>query len=302
MTAEERKAGAVKLLRMSTEEQAIAFGVLREAARNGDAESAIKVAVCHYLGVGCMQNYKAAVSCAKKQLFTQGSNIAAIAQYIYGTSLLFGRGIDQNDADAVKWLDLSAHVGLRLSKFQLAGCYASGRGVLRNLEKARELVREAALAGDRSAMTHIGQMCLEGIGGPSDGNQAIMWFQRAADAGDPIGMLNFALCCVQGSGVPKDLQKGQALYERVAECGFVPAMCTLAIFFAKHPELPSADTFSKYWLARAWDADEEFADSIIHQTPQREQLENEARFTLEKLHEYNELFQLITQIPAEEKQ
>ena len=102
MTAEERKAGAVKLLRMSTEEQAIAFGVLREAARNGDAESAIKVAVCHYLGVGCMQNYKAAVSCAKKQLFTQGSNIAAIAQYIYGTSLLFGRGIDQNDADAVK--------------------------------------------------------------------------------------------------------------------------------------------------------------------------------------------------------
>ena len=126
MTAEERKAGAVKLLRMSTEEQAMAFGVLREAAKNGDAESAIKVAVCYYLGIGCMQNYKSAILYVRKHLFTQGSNIAPLAQYIYGTCLLFGRGIDQNDDDAVKWLDLSAHVGLRLAMFQLAGCYASG--------------------------------------------------------------------------------------------------------------------------------------------------------------------------------
>ena len=293
MTPEETKQAAIQLLKSSTEDQALAFGALQRVARNGDGDAATKVAVCFYLGVGCMQNYRAAVLHARKQIGTEGS--APLAQYIYGTCLLYGRGIEQNVEQAAIFLESSSHVGFRLSTFQLAGCYASGRGVPQNMIKARYLLHEAARAGDRAAMSHLGQMCMEGIGGPSDNTQAVFWLQKAANAGDPIGMQNLGFCFERGIGVIKDLQKAQQMYEGAAEWGYIPAMSALAALFLRYPDLPEADMKYRFWLTSAVDTDDEHMDAIVNNSPRKVQLDNEARFTLEKMHEYNELIKFITQ-------
>ena len=165
---------------------------------------------------------------------------------------------------------------------------------------SRQIAREAALAGDRAAMTYYAQMCLEGIGGPSDDRQAIMWFQCAAEAGDPIGMHNFALLCLKGAGVPKDIKKAQHFYEEAAYWGYVPSMCELSALFMRHPELPDAETFSMFWMKAAFDEDEEYADAICYQKPGMEQYQRNARWIFDQMHEYNELFELVAKPPAKE--
>lgn len=297
MNDEEKKKTAIDLLKMYTEQQARAFGALRQASFNCDSDATSRISACYYLGIGCMQNYKAAANYAKKVVSSNTNTSKALAQFIYGSCLSLGEGVLQSHEEAVKYFSLAAKSGLRLAKYRLASYYASGQGGVQNMKRARELFLEAAYAGDPASMGVVGQMCLEGIGGARDGDQAVFWFQRAADAGDPMGMQNFALCCEKGFGVPKDLQKAISMYEGAAKYGYLPAMCILSSFYMKHPELPNAETLSKFWMAAAFEEDEEFASAICYKSPDKDRLEGEARLLLDRMHEYNELMILITKSP-----
>ena len=297
MNDEEKKKDAIDLLKMYTEQQARAFGALRQASLNYDSDATSRISACYYLGVGCMQNFKAAATYAKKVALSNTDSSKALAQFIYGSCLRLGEGVLQSHEEAIKYFSLAAKSGLRLAKYRLASYYSSGQGGVLNMRRARELFLEAAYAGDSASMAVVGQMCLEGIGGPSDGDQAIFWFQRAADAGDPMGMQNYALCCENGVGVPKDLQKAASMFEGAAQYGYLPAMCALSAFYMKHPELSNSETFSQFWMAAAFEEDAEFASAICNKSPDKDRLEGEARLLLDRMHEYNELMILITKPP-----
>src|SRR5690606_19678831 len=58
------------------------------------------------------------------------------AEYEIAIRYLEGRGIPQNTAEAVRWLERAAAAELAPAQFRLGGLYEKGQGVKKNLETA----------------------------------------------------------------------------------------------------------------------------------------------------------------------
>ncbi|WP_171126811.1 MULTISPECIES: sel1 repeat family protein [unclassified Ruegeria] len=86
-------------------------------------------------------------------------------------------------------------------------------------EMARKLFESCANAGYTSAMTWMGQLDNNGLGGPYDPDAAAAWDKRAADLGDPVGKFNYGLNLLRGHGVAKNPELGRAYVDEAAEDG-----------------------------------------------------------------------------------
>lgn len=90
----------------------------------------------------------------------------------------------------------------------------SGRHVM-----ARELFQRCAEAGYTGAMTWMGQLDNNGLGGEYDPDAAAEWDRRAAEAGDPVGKFNYGLALMRGHGVARDEARGRSLVDEAASEG-----------------------------------------------------------------------------------
>lgn len=66
------------------------------------------------------------------------------AQYNLGMCYLQGHGVAQSPAHAAQYLGMAALQGFQLAEANLARMYEEGRGVKKDLERAKELYRAAA--------------------------------------------------------------------------------------------------------------------------------------------------------------
>ena len=140
-------------------------------------------------------------------------------------------------------LSLGAVMGkVRRGEVDMTTCAAgyyitkSGRHSL-----ARELFALCAEAGWTGAMTWMGQLEDNGLGGPEDAEAAARWDRRAAEAGDPVGQFNLGLDHLRGRGVARDAAAGRALIDRAAEAGFAPARRLRAAGYDPSEVTPDAD-------------------------------------------------------------
>lgn len=90
----------------------------------------------------------------------------------------------------------------------------SGRHAL-----ARELFERCARDGWTGAMTWMGQLDDNGLGGPEDPARAAGWDRQAAQAGDPVGQFNYGLDLMRGRGVARDVVAGRTLVDEAARSG-----------------------------------------------------------------------------------
>ena len=88
---------------------------------------------------------------------------------------------------------------------------------------ARTLFQNCAEAGYTGAMTWMGQLDNNGLGGEYDPDAAANWDRRAADAGDPVGKFNYGIALMRGHGVARDEVRGRALVDEAAGEGLVIA-------------------------------------------------------------------------------
>jgi len=86
-------------------------------------------------------------------------------------------------------------------------------------EMARKLFESCANAGYTGAMTWMGQLDNNGLGGDYDPDAAAAWDKRAADLGDPVGKFNYGLNLLRGHGVPKDEELGRTYVNEAAQDG-----------------------------------------------------------------------------------
>ena len=70
-------------------------------------------------------------------------------------------------------------------------------------EAARTLFKSCAEAGYAAAMTWMGQMDNNGLGGDYNPDAAAAWDKRAADLGDPVGKFNHGLNLLRGTVLPE---------------------------------------------------------------------------------------------------
>ena len=84
---------------------------------------------------------------------------------------------------------------------------------------ARATARDLAAKGSAAAQALLGQMLLDGFGGPADPIEALGWFRRAADEGEPMALNMVGRCFENGWGVTADIAAAADWYRRAAERG-----------------------------------------------------------------------------------
>ena len=80
----------------------------------------------------------------------------AEAQFCMGVRYTNGRGVEQDDEEAVKWYRKAAEQGNASAQCNLGWCYDNGEGVEQDYEEAAKWYRKAAEQGNASAQYNLG--------------------------------------------------------------------------------------------------------------------------------------------------
>ena len=107
----------------------------------------------------------------------------ARAQFALGLMYRDGRGVAQDDAEAVRWFRLAAEQGMAEAQFNLGGMYVLGEGVPQDDTEAEKWFRLAAEQGNADAQYIIGLMYGTGDGLPEDYVLGYAWLNLAAEQG-----------------------------------------------------------------------------------------------------------------------
>ncbi len=102
---------------------------------------------------------------------------------LYARAYFYGRGVETNDGEALRWTKAAADKGDALGQVMLAAMYARGRGVQLNYSEAMRLYRAAADKGSAVGMLGVGVLYANGSGVSQDYAEARKWFQAAANKG-----------------------------------------------------------------------------------------------------------------------
>ena len=105
-----------------------------------------------------------------RRLAEQGD---AEAQFILGVMYSQGRGVPENDAEAVRWFRLSADQSYAAAQYNLGLLYDNGRGVPENDAEAVRWYRLAAAQGLADAQSNLGFMYDNGRGVPENDAEAV---------------------------------------------------------------------------------------------------------------------------------
>jgi localization factor PodJL len=130
-----------------------------------------------------------------------------------------GRGVPQNDDEAVRWLQRAAQQGLAPAQFRLGTFYEKGAGVKRDLGAAHDLYLAAANKGNGKAMHNVAVLYAEGINGPPDYRSAAHWFQKAADVGVADSQYNLGILYARGIGVQQNFAESYKWFALAANQG-----------------------------------------------------------------------------------
>ncbi len=132
-------------------------------------------------GVEAYQRGDYATALTKFRPLAQQGN--AKAQFNLGLMYAKGRGVPQDDAEAVRWYQLAAEQGDAGAQYNLGVMYDLGRGVPQDDAEALRWYRRAAEQGDADAQHNLGLMYAKGRGVPRDYVQAYMWVNLAVAQG-----------------------------------------------------------------------------------------------------------------------
>ena len=115
-----------------------------------------------------------------KALAEQGD---AIAQAELGFMYFEGKGVSENETEAVKWFRLAAEQGVAGAQHWLAMMLSIGVGVPENHTESRKWFRLAAEQGHTGAQLQLGNRYAFGVGVPQNDATAYMWYSVAAALG-----------------------------------------------------------------------------------------------------------------------
>ncbi len=104
---------------------------------------------------------------------------------------------------------VKAETGDAQAQYNLADCYASGRGVAKDNVEALKWYRKAADGNNAEAQLTLGSCCANGFGVAQDYVQAYKWFTLAAAQGEPLARV--ARNNIAPSMTPDQIAQGERL-------------------------------------------------------------------------------------------
>jgi uncharacterized protein len=125
------------------------------------------------------ENYEAAFTA-----FSAGAEQGlAQAQFSIGVMYMEGKGVPQDDQQALDWYRKAAEQGLPKAQYNMGYIYNNGKGVPQDFKQAAGWYRKAADQGAPKAQNSLGIMYQSGKGVSQDYIQAYKWFSLAAANG-----------------------------------------------------------------------------------------------------------------------
>jgi len=118
-----------------------------------------------------------------RQMAEQGQ---AIAQYNLGIIYEYGRGVRQNDVEAVKWYRKASAQGVSVAQYKLGIMYDNGWGVPPSDTEAVKWYGDAAKQGHPFAQHDLAFMYVAGTGVVQDYVRAYMWLNVAVANGNSL--------------------------------------------------------------------------------------------------------------------
>src|SRR6266702_7054891 len=129
----------------------------------------------------------------------------AKAQHGLATYYKYGLGVEQDNANALKWEVLAATQGYAKAESALGNIFLNGdMGVLPNDKQAMTLFQQAADQGDAAGQFYVGFMYAAGRGVPQDDEEAMNWYRKAADQNSAYAQYALGVIYANGRGVPRD--------------------------------------------------------------------------------------------------
>ena len=142
------------------------------------------------------------------------------AQYELGWRFSAGQGVEQNDAEALKWLHKAAEQGHDKSQNVLGAMYATGHGgAPQDDVEAAKWFGMAADQGLAQAQHSLGAMYYYGSGVLQDYTEAVKWFGMAADQGLAQAQHDLGVMYADGRGVQQDYVKAHIWWNLAAAQG-----------------------------------------------------------------------------------
>ncbi len=127
------------------------------------------------------------------------------AQYEIAHRYATGKGVKKDMGKARAWYQKAAARGFAMAQYRLGTLYEKGQGVKKDLASARIWYKRAAGKGNRKAMHNLAVLNAEGgiNGNKPDFKKAAQWFRKAAELGLTDSQFNLAILSERGLGVPQ---------------------------------------------------------------------------------------------------
>ncbi len=186
-----------------------AVDLYRQSARAGNPLAQCDLGACYATGSGVAKDQKEAV-----RLFRLSANQGhALALFNLAEAYRRGREIRKNNLEALRLLRQGVALREPMAMVALSLFHCSGLHVVKDLDKARDLARQAANMGCKEGIIVYG-LLLRG----NDWPEAVKWFRRAID--DPRAKLELAKIFYKGrKGVARDEHEAARLVRAGAAQG-----------------------------------------------------------------------------------
>ncbi len=157
---------------------------------------------------------------------------------------------------AEKWYLRAVLKGHAGAKFRLAGMYAEGRGVQKNLRQAIQYYQDITQGPQVPEKKGLAAFRLGRIYEQADFEdrnleKAAKWYRMASLQGHFAAQLSLADFYWRGEGLPQDRIKGLKLYEALVKKQYVPAMYRLAYIYETGEGVPSQPLKAVAWYQKA---------------------------------------------------
>ncbi len=175
----------------------------------------------------------------------------AYAIHTLGQIYYEGRGVAKDLEKAKGLFETAARMGHSFSMNSLGRMYQRGETVQADPALARRYWEEAAARGDIYGIDNLGFVYLEGIGAPKDNGKALAYFKQASDLGHPEAPSNIGRLYVLGQGVPVDYEEARRWYLIGADRGDAWAAFNLGELYRLGKGGPRDNVHAGYFYARA---------------------------------------------------
>ena len=216
-------------------------------AQQGDADAQFELGRSYTIGRGVAEDDQEAVFWYRKAA-EQGH---VEAQFWLGAMHTSGRGVAEDDQEAVFWYRKAAEQGHAGGQFRLGFSYVGGMGVPVDDLEAVFWCRKAAGQEHADAQFWLGAMHASGRGVAEDDQEAVFWYRKAAEQGHADAQFWLGYSYDSGQGVAEDGREAMFWYRKAAEQGHADGQCQLGLGHQIGIFVAADDQEATFWYRKA---------------------------------------------------